>query len=127
LAKDSFGKAFRVFVRENISSVELVRILILLSEQPERLWSAGSLNQELGTSTHSIALRLGVLLKRRLIVEAENDEFRYRPDPSHDALVQELGNQFKARPVSIISLIYSGGLDSFSDAFRIGGSDNEDG
>lgn len=124
---DAFSRAFRRFVRENITSVEQLRILLLLSERPERASSAELLSAELASSPHSVGLRLTALLRRKLIAHTENGEFAYRPDPSHDTLVAELRDQFALRPVSVISLIYAGGLESFSDAFRIGGSEPEDG
>ncbi len=127
MSADKFSEAFCRFVRENIDSVEQIRILTLLIDQPDHVWNAESLNAELGTSTHSIDLRLRTLLKKKLVIGSENDGFKYRADPKHDALVRELCDQFEQRPVSVISLIYSSGLESFSDAFRIGGNEHEDG
>jgi hypothetical protein len=124
---EAFSKEFRRFVRENIGSVEQVRVLVLLADDPERHWDTAALNAELGTSTHSIDLRLNVLLRRRLVVTIEEGKFKYRSDPEHDELVRELRDQFVERPVSVITLIYSSSLASFSDAFRIGGTDQEDG
>ncbi len=122
-----FSDEFRRFVRQNINSVEQIRILSVLIDNPDRLWDAQSLNAELITSTHSIDLRLRLLLKKRFIDGSESAGFKYRPDPRHDALVRELCDQFERRPVSVISLVYSSGLESFSDAFRFGGSEGEDG
>ncbi|MGC2129159.1 MAG: hypothetical protein WA629_03580 [Candidatus Aquilonibacter sp.] len=121
-----FSDAFCEFVRNNIFSVEQILVLELLSQQPQRGWFADELCARLSTSSASIMNRLSMLERRGLIGGSERDGFRYRPDPARDPLVEELHRQFLERPVSVIALIFSGpsALESFSDAFRIGGDDD---
>lgn len=123
-----FSESFRRFVRENITSVEQGRILIILSANPGRSWTIESLSTDLASSPNSIGLRLRALLARRLIVGNDTTGFRYAPHERHDIAVKEFADQFEHRPVSVIALIYSGssGLESFSNAFRIGGDDHDD-
>ena len=45
-----------------------------------------------------------------------------------DPLVNELRKEYASRPVSVISLIFSrrdDALESFADAFRLGGDDDD--
>jgi len=121
-----FSDEFRDFVRENIFSVEQIQVLAILSEQPDRRWFPEELRARLSTSRGSISNRLALLLRRALVMGNEREGYRYRPDPAHDALVNELRRQFIERPTSVIALVFSGpsALESFSDAFRIGGGDD---
>ncbi len=99
---------------------------MLLSEQPQRVWFADELRARLSSSSGSILNRLAVLVRRGLVSGNERDGFRYSPDAARDPLVEELGRQFIERPTSVIALVFSGpsALESFSDAFRIGGEDD---
>jgi len=123
LTPTPFSDAFCDFVRENIFSVEQIQVLDLLSQQPQRPWFPDELRAKLSSSSSSILNRLAVLVRRGLVSGNDHDGYRYRPDPTRDPLVEELRRQFIERPVSVIALVFSGpsALESFSDAFRIGG------
>ncbi len=126
LTPTPFSDAFCDFVRENIFSVEQIQVLDLLSQQPQRVWFPDELRARLSTSSGSISNRLSVLVRRGLASGNERDGYQYRPDATRDPLVEELCRQFIERPVSVIALVFSGtsALESFSDAFRIGGEDD---
>lgn len=118
---------FVAFVRENIFSVEQISVLSLLSREPQRSFSVEEIRVMLTSSTKSIGERLAVLRRRRLIEVTDDGSFRYRSDPKHDLYVQQLHEEFVGRPVRLIELVFSGrseALESFSDAFRLGGDDD---
>jgi DNA-binding transcriptional ArsR family regulator len=124
-----FSAEFTAFVRENVVSVEQINVLLLLSEDVERSWSVEEISQALTSSDGSIGERLGVLRRRGLIRRETEGRFRYASSPERDSLVEELRREFARRPVSVIALIFSrrdDALESFADAFRLGGEDDDD-
>jgi DNA-binding transcriptional ArsR family regulator len=125
----TFSPAFITFVRENIVSVEQIHVLLLLSEQRERSFSVDEISAELTSTPRSIRERLRVLRRRRL-VERAGERYRYVADAVRDLRVDELREAFANRPVSVIELIFSrreDSLESFADAFLLGGDDDDRG
>jgi hypothetical protein len=125
---ERFSPAFQRFVRDNIASVEQVDVLLLLAEQRDRAWTIAELSKTLSSSTPSIARRLAVLLRRGLVARADDGRFRYSADETAGVLVDQVRDEYATRPVSVIGLIYSertSALESFSDAFLLGGEERD--
>lgn len=104
-------------------------MLLLLSEQRERSFSVDEISAELTSTPRSIRERLRVLRRRRL-VERAGERYRYVADAVRDLRVDELREAFANRPVSVIELIFSrreDSLESFADAFLLGGDDDDRG
>ena len=128
MSTERFSKEFSDFVRDNIISVEQIHVLLLLHEHPESSFSASDLSAALSSTPRSVLHRLNVLLNRRLVERVDGSRFRYASESERDRLVGELRREYSARPVSVIGLIFSersGALESFSDAFLLGGDDND--
>jgi len=128
LERKEFSAAFREFVRQNVASVEQVDVLLLLQSDPARTWTIPELSAALSSSNTSIARRLSILCARGLVKRDDSGQFGYVSDVAHDALVSELRREYGIRPTSVIGLIYSkrtSALESFSDAFLIGGDDRD--
>lgn len=117
----------RRFVRASIDSVELLHVLLLLREDPERQWTAEELSAELRSSPHSIARRLAHLARRHLAV-ASADRYRYDASANSDDLVQRLLELYRERRTTVIDAIFASRPDplhSFSDAFKVGEHDDD--
>lgn len=95
--------------------------MLLLRENPERLWTADVLSDELRSSPSSIRVRLNNLLQQR-IVQIHEETFRYAASGATDVLIQRLLELYRERRTTVIDLIFSSPVDplrSFSDAFRL--------
>lgn len=128
MERKGFSEAFRAFVRQNIASVEQVDVLLLLQSDARRSWSISELSASLSSSHTSIARRLAVLCGRKLVERDAEGRFQYVSDEVHDVLVSELRREYALRPTSVIELIYSkrtSAMESFSDAFLLGGDDRD--
>lgn len=128
MERKEFSAAFRTFVRDNIASVEQVDVLLLLQDDSQRPWTIAELRASLSSSQTSIARRLAILCGRRLAERDDDGRFRYRSDAATDPLVNELRREYALRPTRVIELIYSrrtSALESFSDAFLLGGDDDD--
>jgi hypothetical protein len=128
LERKDFSAAFRSFVRNNVASVEQVDVLLLLQGDPRASWTIADLSASLSSSCTSIARRLAILCERGLAERTDEGRFRYLSGEIHDALVNELRREYGLRPTSVIELIYSkrtSALESFSDAFLLGGDDRD--
>lgn len=124
----SFSPEFTAFIRENVISVEQIRVLLLLSADAGRWWTVDEISAELTSSPRSIHDRLLTLRRRALVHRDDRGRFSYVPDPAWDGLVAQLREEYAQRPVSVIELIFSrreGALESFSQAFRLGGDDGD--
>lgn len=110
------------FIEQNIRSVEVLHVLLLLRDTPEREWTASELSIELRSSPSSISVRL-LNLQRRGIVTARSELYRYAATGDLDTLVQRLLELYRERRTTVIDLIFSSPIDplrSFSDAFKLG-------
>jgi hypothetical protein len=128
LERKEFSAAFREFVRRNVASVEQVDVLLLLQSDPSRSWTIADLSSALSSSHPSITRRLAILCGRGLVKRDDRGHFQYVSDVAHDSLVGELRREYALRPTSVIGLIYSkrtSALESFSDAFFLGGDDRD--
>ena len=113
------------FLEAHIESIEKLEVLLLLRNQPARIWTAGAVAQELRIMEASASGRLEDLCARGLIVcEAGTPPpYRFAPRLSEDSqAVTELAATYAQRRVSVISFIFSKPTDrlkSFADAFRL--------
>lgn len=110
-------------ILESIDSVELLRVLMLLFDQPERAWTVAEINRELRSSESSIAKRLSDLYSRRLLKRPETESHCYVPYSEETAqAVRALAECHRLMPYRVIELIYSRPTDAlraFAAAFKI--------
>lgn len=123
---DEISKDVEQFIRDHIDSVEQLEVLLLLSENSGREWSAAEVGQKLYRQPESSLMRLRALCEARLISQSgEGDVARFRYAPSSgasDQTVKALERAYQQRKDSVIQLIFSRPSDavrSFADAFRI--------
>lgn len=116
----------RAFIREHITSVEQVEVLLLLYRSSPREWSAVAVGRELRIDPVSAARRLSDFQERGLISVRATDEalvYWYEgSSPADDRRIAELDREFRDRRTTLISLIFSSPSDdlrAFADAFRL--------
>lgn len=113
------------FLGEHVASVEQLEILLLLSNEPERVWSVEEVFQTIQSSRTSIIERLKVLQQHGFLQIQEEGQTLYRFEPATVELregVSELKAAYRKTRVKIIESIYSHRLDQvriFADAFKL--------
>ncbi len=114
----------REFIATHLDSVEMLQVLVLLHESPDRDWSAAEITRELRSAESSIEKRLRDLHAHRILVRVgEGGQHRYcLAEESPQPVIRELVETFRVTPYGIIELIYARpnpSLQAFADAFKI--------
>jgi hypothetical protein len=120
---EAFPEHVRIFIEENIHSVEQLEVLLLLRQDPQKQWTADSVSQVLYTPAAAAAMRLVDLVSRHLAVRDDSQQnYAYQPSSMElGKIIDELANVYRDRRVAVISLIYSKPSDhvkAFADAFK---------
>ncbi|MBA3533298.1 MAG: hypothetical protein H0T73_15365 [Ardenticatenales bacterium] len=125
MTADDIPELIKSFIATHIQSVEQLEILLLLTENAERDWSAAEVSNSLVIHLESAFVRLKELSGKGLLVSTPEPDPRYRFQPSTPEvakLLHDLADVYKRRRVSVITLIFSKPLDnirSFADAFKL--------
>jgi len=125
VSDDGISNEVKTFIRQNISSIEQLEVLLLLHRDPSREWTASELSRELYVSPEAAVNRLKDFCARGFCVarEAEEPRYRYSPSIGHlDSVIRDLEIVYEQRRVRVINLIFSNPNDhlrSFSDAFKL--------
>jgi hypothetical protein len=120
---EAFPDQVRIFIEENIHSVEQLEVLLLLRQDRQKQWTAESVSQALYTPVAAAAMRLADLVSRHLAKTDDSQQnYIYQPSSTElGNLIDELANVYRDRRVAVISLIYSKPNDhvkAFADAFK---------
>jgi len=113
------------FLRQRLTSVDQIDIVLLLMQDPARAWTAPEVAAAVGTPQESAAMRLFLLASSGLISFEAAGIPRYRyvgSEPETHALLTELAEVYGADRNAIAALV--GGpppdpLRSFADAFKL--------
>lgn len=113
------------FVFEHIDSVELLEVLILMRNHPQRSWSSEQLSNELRSTQKSVASRLTALKDKRFIAldPTSQGHFIYLPEGQETArTIDLLAETYKIKKHKIYELIFSPvkKIRFFADAFMLG-------
>ena len=115
----------RRLLRDYISSLEQVEILLLLHAQPDQEWTAKTVFEELRGSEDSTAARLADLEKHGFLVSRKNQQgtvYRYAPTDSWlSEAVTQLQAAYAERRYTVIELIFAKPIDNlrvYAGAFR---------
>jgi len=96
------------FIHEHIDRLETMHVLLLLQATAPRAWTVRQVSVERQSSVYSAELSLRQLNRAGLIVRSDG-LFSFQPHTSELAeRVASLVSIYRARPISIISLIFSG-------------------
>lgn len=121
---DEISRDVDQFIRNHISSVEQLEVLLLLKEQTTQQWTAAQVAQKLYRQPGSVAGHLEAFRSAGLITRTDGREPTYRYAPNSgvdDVTVSALERAYRERKDTVIRLIFSRPPDtlrSFSDAFR---------
>ncbi len=119
-----FPEGVRQFYERHIDSVELLLVLILLHDEPTRLWTIERITDELRSSETSVEKRIQALVGRRVLHEdaVRGGEIFYRPyNAEMGAAIDEALLYYRDHSNRIIELIFSkptNAIRSIADAFR---------
>jgi predicted transcriptional regulator len=110
-------------VESSFGSVWALELLLVLHRQPDRIWSAEELVNELRSSEVVVAQSIDNLVACGLIVTESGGRVRYSPaSPSQSGLVDELEDEYRKKPAAIRRMIIQNPaerLKSFADAFKL--------
>ena len=119
----SLPEDVRLFLHQNIESVEQLEVLLLLWRTAERGWSSEEVAMAVYSHPSSVVRRLAMLLGQGLLREREPGCYQYAPRTAElHMTVTHLERVYRERRVAVITLIASKPLENvraFSDAFRI--------
>ena len=120
------------FIAGYFHSVIRLEVLLLLSEDRDRVWSATAVDRKLNLSPPSAKAHLDELVAQGLLVL--DGEKRYRYFPSSNELsktVRQLSNAYATQRVAVLTIVFDNRVDKvrlFSEAFRlINGKTESDG
>jgi len=113
------------FITDHLNSVAELEVLLLVRSDPGRCWSAADISKVLCTPVEMVTEQMVGLQTRGLILAIAGSEpqYQYQPrTPELDQVVASLSEIYKARRVTVITLIYSKPVErvrTFADAFRL--------
>jgi hypothetical protein len=100
----------RRFLDTSITSVTQLEVLLLLHGNAAQEWSSSGVSHALYIQPESAARLLDDLITHGLLTLINGSERQYRYDPSTETLgrtVTQLAEFYKARRVTVITLIFS--------------------
>lgn len=109
------------FISIYINSVGHLEVLLLLSDDPKRGWTAEDVSQELRSNENYANAQLKELTQNGLLYFSEN-KYYCTKDSDKLSKIYKLRDQYNVRRFSVISLIYNKPLEKIrdlADAFRI--------
>jgi hypothetical protein len=129
VSADRIPPEVRRFIAEHIETAEQLEILLLLQRSGEKQWTALDVSQAIYTVPASATMRLESLVAGGFLSSTGGADPRYRYVPRTDQLrnqVDALSEAYRLDRVGVIKLIFSkppDPLQSFSDAFKLRGTD----
>lgn len=125
LNENPVSDRLRVFIKQYITSVEQLEILLLVGKNAERIWTSEQVFKMIQSNPESVTERLhGLAGAGFLKVENETrSEYRFHPKSEElAALVKELEKAYSVARTRIIEMIYSGRISQaqqFADSFKL--------
>jgi hypothetical protein len=114
----------RSFVRDNIDSVGMLELLLVLEADPRRAWSPAELSAELRVHHDGLAGQLEHLRNRGLVERGEAVEpvFRYAAaNPGTHSTIKQLRRAFETRRLQLAALLYGPRPAGWRSPHRDGG------
>jgi len=125
VSENAFSTELDSFIAAEIKSLEQLEILLLLSGNPHKWWSAKGVYDVIKSNPASVQDRLDEMVRRGMLKKDENREPRYQFSPVNEVVwkvVTELREAYKERSVKVVQAIYSKPADAvqeFARAFRV--------
>jgi hypothetical protein len=125
VSENDFPPELAAFVAAEIQSVEQLEILLLLSGNPHRWWTAQAVYEVIKSNLGSVKERLEDFTKKLILKKDNSQAPSYQFSPENQGiwqLVSGLREAYKERPVKVVQAIYSKRSDpvtEFARAFKI--------
>jgi hypothetical protein len=126
VSDSGFSEELDKYFAAEIQSLEHLEILLLLSGNPHKWWTAKGVYDVIKSSLPSVEGRLRDMTERGILKKEVDSETRYQFSPADEGiwrLVSELREAYKERPVKVVQAIYSAkapdGVQEFARAFRL--------
>lgn len=120
-----FSEELERFIAGEINSLEQLEILLLLSGNPHKWWTATGVYEVIKSSVQSVQDRLNEMAERGLLTKEVDIEVRYQFSPKNEQVwkvTSELRDAYKERSVKVVQAIYNKPPDAvqeFARAFRL--------
>jgi hypothetical protein len=97
------------FIAEKIDTVAELETLLIMSDDPQRLWSESAIAARLYTSPLNAMAALTSLVRRELVVaEGKPEQFRFAPQHSDDRKTfAEVAEAYRRNLVALTTFIHS--------------------
>ena len=125
MSEKVFSDQLDRFIAAEINSLEQLEILLLLSGNPHKWWTAAGVYEVIKSSVQSVQDRLNEMVDRGILRKETDSEVRFQFGPTNDAvwnITSELRDAYKERSVKVVQAIYSKPPDAvqeFARAFRV--------
>jgi hypothetical protein len=127
VSESGFSEELDRFIAAEIQSLEQLEILLLLSGNPHKWWTAQGVYDVIKSSLSSVEARLGEMVAKAILLSEVEGDRRYRFSPNDDSvwrIVSELRDAYKERSVKVVQAIYNKpqkteGITEFAKAFRL--------
>lgn len=108
MSDDTIPDRIKHFIRTCIDRLETLDVLLVLSADAARAWSAQELRQEMRSSPLAVEMALRELSSKDLVREEEDGRFRFLPrTPELAEVTRRLAACYRDKRTAIITLIYS--------------------
>ena len=111
------------FITGHVHSVIRLEVLLLVTEDRDRAWTAAVVDRKLNLSPPSAKAHLDELVSQGLLVLDEEKRYRYHPSSDQlNKMVSQLSNAYATQRVAILTMIFANPGDKvrlFSEAFRM--------
>ena len=110
MAFDDIPQELYDFITQSVDSLELLRVLFLLYENPDRYWTVEQINNAACSSVSSIQKRLNDLGNCKLLSISPdvNGKFKFTPQTSEARImIEKLWTYYQFFPYRVINIIYS--------------------
>jgi hypothetical protein len=128
VSDNGFSEELARFVSAEVPSVEQLEMLLLLSGNPHRWWSASAVYEVIKSNPASVKERLQEFTDKQILKKDESGCYQFSPENQAVwRLVSELREAYKQRPVKVVEAIYSRRTDTvreFAKAFRFKKDEN---
>lgn len=122
MATSSVPLVIKSFLTAHIESVTHLDVLNFFINDPQAIWNANKLSQELRSHPSAIARLLKRLEGSGLIKDQGAGEYSYQASEELDGIARSLQELYKQSPSLVIEAIYEKPTDKlkgFADAFRL--------
>jgi predicted ArsR family transcriptional regulator len=120
------------FIAGHCHSVIRLEVLLLLSEDRNKVWSADAVDRKLNLTPTSAKAHLDELVSQgllRLVDGPTEEQYRYRPSSDKlDKTVGQLSNAYATQRVAVLTMIFANPVDKvrlFTETFRMINGESE--